>query len=474
MKFHPAICLLLAGSLIALAACSRDPNVRKQKYLESGKRYVGKNQYREAAIQFGNAIQIDPRFAEAHYQLAQTLLKMQQWNPAYLELEKTVSLEPQNYRARIDLANLLITGRDVKQAQEQTDALLKAQPNNAEVHAAVANLLAAQENLPAAMLELQKSIALDPNRWESYLALAFLQMRSNQPDAAEASFKKAVAVSPQTLQAQLALGAFYQSRSRFSEAEQQLRHAMELDPGSTEPRAAIARLLLSEGKKSETESFLKQSKKDFPDNSTGYRMLGDFYFATGDLDAATTEYGSLYHDHPKDVQVKKNYIQLLILKSRLEEARNLDDEILKDSPTDTEALIYRGQIQIRQGHPQNAIETLQTALKNDPDNAVAHHHLGAAYDLLGNLNGVPPSACVPSWSRRSVRSRWLKCARATWTAWSRPLPKSSRSNRDRPTAMPCERFRISIANNTPEPKPTPARQLISARRIRSATFNSET
>ena len=53
------------------------------------------------------------------------------------------------------------------------------------------------------------------------------------------------------------------------------------------PRAALVRLLMQEGKKDDAESFLRQTKKDLPDNPEGYRMLGDFYFATGDLDKAT-------------------------------------------------------------------------------------------------------------------------------------------------------------------------------------------
>ena len=35
-----------------LAGCHGDPNVRKQKYLESGKRYSAEGKYREAAIQY--------------------------------------------------------------------------------------------------------------------------------------------------------------------------------------------------------------------------------------------------------------------------------------------------------------------------------------------------------------------------------------------------------------------------------------
>ena len=103
--------LLLACSFAAtlFTGCSRDPNVRKQKYFESGERYFARSKYREAAIQFSNAVQVDPRFAQAHYQLAETYLKLRDFNRAYQELSRAVELAPDNYPAHVDLANLLIS-----------------------------------------------------------------------------------------------------------------------------------------------------------------------------------------------------------------------------------------------------------------------------------------------------------------------------------------------------------------------------
>ncbi len=108
-------------------------------------------------------------------------------------------------------------------------------------------------------------------------------------------------------------------------------------------------------------------------------MLGDFYFATGDMDKAITEYGSLHSDHPKDSRIKKNYIQILILKNRLDEATKLNNELLKANPRDVDALIYKGQIQLRQNDSAGAVESLQAALSNDADNAIAHYQLGIAF-----------------------------------------------------------------------------------------------
>ena len=386
-----AVRLIVACSVLAfLAACSRDPNVRKQKYFESGDRYFAEGKYREAAIQYSNAIQIDTRFAQAHYQLGQTLLKLGDTNRAFQELSRTVELAPDNYRAHTDLSNLLVTVRNpdgspvqetIKQAKTHLDILREKVPNLPETHEAWANYDSALNNTAAAMQEMQQAVALDPNRSESYLLLALLQLRSNLTDQAEANFKKAVAVDPKAMNAELALGGFYQSRNRLPEAEQQYRHAIEVDPKNPGPRAALVRLLMQQGRRANVEAFLQQTKKDIPDKSEAYRMLGDFYFANGDLDKATTEYTSLYNDHPKDPQVKKNYIQLLILKNRLDEATKLNTEVLKANAHDVDALVYKAQIQLRQNDAGGAVDSLQTALRNDPDNAVAHYQLGIAYNL---------------------------------------------------------------------------------------------
>jgi tetratricopeptide (TPR) repeat protein len=395
MSRSVAVRLLVLGSLIAVlfTGCSRDPNVRKQKYLESGDRYFAKGKYREAAIQYANALQVDTRFVAAHYQLGETYLKLGQNLRAFQELSRTVELAPDNYRAHIDLANLLIAARNrdgsvnddyMKQAKTHLDLLLAQQPQNPEVLQAWADYYAGENNLGAALQQMQKAIAADPSRSESYLELALLQLRSNLPEQAEGNFKKAAELDPKALNAQLALGGFYQERNRLPEAEQQYKHAIEIAPKDPTPREALVRLYMAEGKKAEAEASLKAAKSDLSETSEGYRILGDFYYASGDIDKATEEYASLYKDHPRDLQVKKNYVQLLILKNQMEEATKLNDELLKANAHDVDALIYRGEMRLHRGDATGAVDSLQTAISNDNGNAVAHYQLGLAFDMQHN------------------------------------------------------------------------------------------
>src|SRR5580692_9812535 len=121
VSLRSALSQLLALLVVSLflgftVGCHRDPNVQKQRYLESGKRYAKEGKYKEAGIQFSNALKVDRNFGDAHYQLAQAYMKSGSMLPAYVELMRTVDLQPNNLEARIDLGNMLLAGKQVDRA----------------------------------------------------------------------------------------------------------------------------------------------------------------------------------------------------------------------------------------------------------------------------------------------------------------------------------------------------------------------
>ena len=148
--------LTLSLVLAGLPACSRDPNAKKQKFFESGNHYFDQGKYSEASIQYLNAIKIDYNFAKAHYKLAETYIRLQDWSDAYRELQRTVAVDPGNVKAQIELGNLLVAGRTFAEAQGIADKVLKTDPNNADAHVLQASLNIAQDNRDAAIQELQR------------------------------------------------------------------------------------------------------------------------------------------------------------------------------------------------------------------------------------------------------------------------------------------------------------------------------
>lgn len=381
-RVGPSLAVILAVS--CLLSCSRDPNQRKQKLLQSGQRYFEKARYSESVIEYRNALKIDQNFLDARYALAKSYLKLQKWGLAYQELKRTIELQPDNYSAHRDLANLLIATGSLQAAQEEADLLIQQRPNESQTHFMVANLLAAQSRYPDAIVEMQKAIAIEPGNWNFYLNLALMQMKNNEPDLAEANFKVSAELNRNSADARFMLAEFYQSRHRYSDAEEFLRAAISLDTHNPDLRSALARLYLIEGKKAEAAEFLSRVKQDFPDNSAGYRMLGDFYFNIGDLNKALDEYASLYKEHPKDFEVTKNYIQLLILTNHTNEASKLNRDVLESHPNDGQCMTYAAQLHIRVGEYGEAKQILEKVTQNDSTNADAHYQLSIASRELGD------------------------------------------------------------------------------------------
>ena len=108
MRNRYLVTIVMAGLAIVLAGCSRNPEVAKRKYLESGLKYMDQEKYDSADIQFKKALQIDPKYAEAHYQLAEADLKQQKSADAFKEMSAAVELDPTHIKARLALGGMYL------------------------------------------------------------------------------------------------------------------------------------------------------------------------------------------------------------------------------------------------------------------------------------------------------------------------------------------------------------------------------
>ena len=107
-----------------LSACMKDPQIAKAKYFAAGQNYMKNGKYGDAAIEFRNAVRLDPRFVEAYYQLAQADLARNDWSAAYATLAKTIDLDPTRLDARLDRGRLYLAAREFDQAEEEANFVL--------------------------------------------------------------------------------------------------------------------------------------------------------------------------------------------------------------------------------------------------------------------------------------------------------------------------------------------------------------
>lgn len=352
------------------------------RYFESGLSYAQKGQYRQAAIQFQNAIQINRKFAAAHFQLAQCFVHEGLWPEAYRELSFTLDLEPQNLQAHMGIASLLFSLGQFQEARDRANEILKQEPRHVEALLLLASSNAEIGDLQQAVVEAKQAIEIVPDQVAPYLTLGLLQEKLGKLTDAERSYLRAIELDSKSPTARVALASFYGRQNRWKEAESSFRTSIDLFPGNPIPRSALAQMFVSRGELDSAEQILRDAKSDMPNNPAAYVLLGDFYQQTGKIDKAIAEFASLVRDHAADFDAKRRYVSLLTQNGQLELALSADEELLKSSPGDSDALILKGEILTRLRRAPESEAILQSAIKSDPENVAAHYQLGLAYSEM--------------------------------------------------------------------------------------------
>src|SRR3954462_1140841 len=94
MRLRQAVVTFLLMAMVILAGCSRDPNVIKKRYLDSGNRYFERGKYKEARIMYLDALQKDQKYGPAHYRLGLTALKIGPIIQAVNSMRRAIELLP--------------------------------------------------------------------------------------------------------------------------------------------------------------------------------------------------------------------------------------------------------------------------------------------------------------------------------------------------------------------------------------------
>src|SRR5450631_3727029 len=151
---------LMMVMLVVATGCKANPEKAKKKYLESGLSYVDKKQYDAAVIQFKKALQVDPRYADAHYQLGLTFLRQQKVKEGYIEMRQTIDLDPKNAKAHLEMGNLLWSFKEYKRSEDEARKVIELDPNSPEGYTLLGTALFAQRDAEGALQAYDKAIQL--------------------------------------------------------------------------------------------------------------------------------------------------------------------------------------------------------------------------------------------------------------------------------------------------------------------------
>ena len=384
--------LLFVALLLGLFSCSRDPEVVKRKYLESGNRYFEKKQYKEASIMYRQALRTDPRYGEAYYRLALTQIRLNRLPEAIRSLRRAVELLPDRIEPKTQLGDLYLTGlaftapgntrqieylrNEIKQLAEQLP------PGSASRHRFLGYHFLSQRQLKEALAEFRRAHELQPFRPEFTLPLVEALFNDGQAQEAEKLARGLLEKEPQLAAAYDVLYLHYMRGNREAEAEAVLKEKTARLGSQASVWLQLASHYHRVKKIEPMQRALDHLTSDLKAFPEAYQLVGDFYRVRGELEKALHYYDlGIQRDGARRARYQKSKAGVLADQGRRSEARTLLDELLNSDPRDDEARSMRAALMVEAGSAEElrtAVSELQAAIGRAPQNALLRFHLGRA------------------------------------------------------------------------------------------------
>jgi tetratricopeptide (TPR) repeat protein len=380
MLSNRSVVMLLAGAL-TLAGCSKDPEVAKRDFVRSGDSYVAAKQYREAVVEYRNAVQQDPRFAEARQKLAATYLQLGDLNSAFQEYVRAADLLPQDADAQVKVGEMLLVGRHFEDAKSRAEKALATEPTHVAAQILRANALAGLNKIDDAVAEIETAIRTDPDRSESYANLGMVQLMRGDRAQAEAAFTRAVSTNEKSTPARLALANFYAVTGRREDAEREFKAAVDIDAKDILANRALAYFYVASGRAPLAEPHLKVVAEVAP-NQAGKLILADYYIAMRRLDDARRVLDEVSASEDDAFATAKLRLAALgVVAGDAAQAARLVEDVLARQPSNTDALIAKAELLARAGKLDDSLAAARAAVTANPQSARAHFAVGKAHTL---------------------------------------------------------------------------------------------
>lgn len=409
----------LVALLAAMAGCG-SAETRKAKYTALAQQYIDEENWPKARVALRNLLKIDPRSAEGYFLYGRVEEKEKNWTSAFRNYLRVVELDPDHYGALTRLAKFYLEGNEPDRAQETAERILATHPGDATAEAIeagvlakkgqvaeaiarveainqhhpdnpdaammLASLYAGQQRLPNSEEVLERALKAEPRNVALLINLGNALMQSGKSDDAEQAFRRVVEIEPKVFEHRARLAVLYERGKKPEQAEAVLREAIRQEPDNEQRWLALAELAAVRPDVQKEEAVLQEARKALPDSMKIRFALGRFYEVTNREEQARRLYEEVIDEHktlPPGLEARVRLASLELGEGNQEAAQQRVDDVLKENPQSSDALILKGKMSLARREGKEAVQAFRLALKDQPQNAEVHLLLGQAYLLTG-------------------------------------------------------------------------------------------
>jgi len=372
---------------VFLGSCDRSPEGKLAKHVKRGDEYVKEEKFKEAVIEYKNAVKAVPKDPAAHWKLAKASIEAKDIRTAFAELQKTVELDPNNFEALGKLGEIYVMAGKKDEATQIADNLVKSRPNDPQGYILQSGLAVRAGKVDEGIAKLKKAAELDPKRIRTLLTIGNMYLLKKDGKSAREWYDKALAADPNAVDVHVTRGNFFFASGERDEGEKAYRKAIELGKEKEALRIALAEHYLYQGRMEESEKELNAIIKEM-NSQKARKVLAEIKLETGKVADAKPIVDGILKENDKDLDGKYLKGRIALVEKRLDDAKALFGEVVKQDAGMARARLYNGLTDIQQGHVEVGRKEIEEAVKLDPGNARGQLLLGE----VSLRSGAPAAA----------------------------------------------------------------------------------
>lgn len=423
IRYKSSLSLLIATGILSLLGCGRVDTrwkAREEAGRPAGPSRPARGTLDDVIEELRRQVKADPAKIEPRLRLAEAYLGAQRFGEAAQECSQILSIDPRNVKASMILSQALLRAGDVAGALKAAQTASKLKPDDPEVLTvlAIAQKQAgknkeANENFkkalklrprdPALLLNAAKAAAQDKNWQEAeenlkkaaklvpeknkpaiQLLLADLFLQQGRPVEATAELQRLAREDPDNALVHNSLGQAWVVQKQYDKALQEFAKAHRLAPKSVDPLLRAGQVyIIQKDYEGAVEQFQKALQIS-PDSQLIQTALAGALLAQGREEQAIEVYEKILVKNPKNAVALNNLAYLYAEKGQdLDQAFQYAKQAAEAFPTNHEIKDTLGWVYYQQGRYQEALSSLQEAVRLAPQRGLYQYHLAKALLALG-------------------------------------------------------------------------------------------
>lgn len=373
-KKKAIFCVLLA---MMLSSCVHNA----ASYVAKGNKLFAQGKYEDAELQYRNALNKDPRYADAYYRMALVELRLKRFQSAYELLKHSTELNPGFREASIqfgDLAWLVYqtqsspVPRIYNDLSQVSQRLLAGNPKDFDGLRFKAYIAIADKRADDALALLRTANSIRPLDSDVIMPTMQLLVEKGQLAEGEKLLRQLVKKQPAYVPAYDALYNLCMRENRVQDAEAALRLRVEKNPKDPFAFVRLADFYASQQNTAAVNATLQRLRDGRASIHGARAAVGDFYFTHKLYDESVREYQQAIQEDPKnEIAYRRRIERALVAQGKNDEAQAEIAKILKRDPNDPEALLLKAGFDLKSGQKTkiteaaNIYKDLSTERPND-------------------------------------------------------------------------------------------------------------